>query len=102
VFYAGLKGENRQRIAWDLKPYDDVLEDSFSSLAQITNQPKAFDFPRKSLPSTFHCTGPLLDPVGRQSLPFPWEKLDGRPLIYASMGTLQTSLTWTFSTILEA
>jgi MGT family glycosyltransferase len=33
---------------------------------------------------------------------FPWEKLDGRPLIYASMGTLQNRLAQVFGTIAEA
>lgn len=33
---------------------------------------------------------------------FPWERLDGRPLIYASMGTLQNGLDWIFRIILEA
>lgn len=94
--------DNAQRIAWGLVPYNDLLEDSFSPLAQIANQPSVFDLPRKSLPSTFHYGGPLLHPEGRDPFEFPWEKLDGRPLIYASMGTLQNGLDWIFRTILEA
>ncbi len=35
-------------------------------------------------------------------MPFDWGKLDGRPLIYASMGTLQNGLEWVFHTILAA
>ena len=33
---------------------------------------------------------------------FPRERLDGRPIIYASMGTLQNGLEWIFRVILEA
>jgi MGT family glycosyltransferase len=35
-------------------------------------------------------------------VPFPWEKLDGRPLIYASLGTLQNGLEFVFTCIAEA
>ena len=34
--------------------------------------------------------------------PFPYEKLTGRPLIYASMGTTQNQLLWIFQMIAEA
>jgi MGT family glycosyltransferase len=33
---------------------------------------------------------------------FPWDRLDGRPVIYASLGTLQNRLTHVFRTIAEA
>ncbi len=94
--------ENAQRQAWGLAPYGDLLEDSFSPFAQITQQVDAFDFPRKELPPTFHYAGPLHDPSARKQATFPWERLNGKPLIYASMGTLQNSLDWTFRTIMEA
>lgn len=62
--------------------------DSFSPMAQISQLIRGFDFPREELPGNFFYTGPL-----RRAAPvpvsFPWEKLDGRPLIYASLGTLQ-------------
>ena len=35
-------------------------------------------------------------------MPFPWERLDGRPLIYASLGTLQNRLAEIFATIARA
>lgn len=35
------------------------------------------------------CPGPLLQPGSRAEIPFPWEQRDGRPLIDASLGTLQ-------------
>ena len=75
------------RRKWNL-PSQVRPEDSFSPLAQLSQQPSAFDFPRKRLPATFHYVGPLRAPNFR-AVSFPWDKLDGRPLIYASLGTLQ-------------
>ncbi|MBA4189606.1 MAG: glycosyl transferase family 1 [Planctomycetaceae bacterium] len=71
-------------------------------LAQIAQQPAFFDFPRSQLPTHFHYSGPWHG-HGRESesVPFPWEKLDGRPLIYASLGTLQNRLAHVFRAILD-
>lgn len=73
-----------------------------SGLAEIAQQPAFFDFPRRALPSNFHYTAPWHDAHSGEPIPFPWEKLDGRPLVYASMGTLQNRLEFTFSTIAAA
>ncbi len=59
----------------------------WSRRAQITQQPAEFEFPRHSLPDCFHFTGPFSRPP--RPVPFPWEQLDGRPLIYVSFGTAQ-------------
>ena len=73
------------------------------ALAFIAQQPAFFDYPREVLPKCFHYTGPWHDPVGGgEPAQFPWEKLDGRPLIYASMGTLQNRLQKIFETIAKA
>ena len=40
-------------------------------------------------PARLHYTGPFVHSEQRPAIEFPWERLDGRPLIYASMGTLQ-------------
>jgi zeaxanthin glucosyltransferase len=78
------------------------VNDVYSNLAQIAQQPAFFDFPRKKLPSCFHYTGPFQDELTRPEVPFPWEKLNGRPLIYASMGTLQNRILPIFGIIAEA
>jgi zeaxanthin glucosyltransferase len=39
---------------------------------------------------------------GREPVPFSWEKLTGKPLIYASMGTLVNGLNNVYGAILEA
>ena len=71
-------------------------------LATITQTPKEFDFPIPELPPGFHYAGPLHDNEGREPIPFSWEKLTGKPLIYASMGTLVNGLKSVYRTILEA
>jgi MGT family glycosyltransferase len=61
----------------------------WSGLAQITQQPAEFEFPRRNLPACFHFTGPFARPSDRPSTPFPWDRLNGKPLIYSSFGTTQ-------------
>jgi zeaxanthin glucosyltransferase len=90
-----------QRRAWGLPPHPDP-RDWFSPLAEVGQEPAEFEFPRRSLPPHFHFTGPFQDPRARAPVPFPFEALDGRPLIYASMGTLQNRLLWIFRAIAEA
>ena len=76
-------------------------EESFSKLAQICQMPREFDFPRLALPPNFHYVGPLRRPAG-QPAAFPWDRLDGRPLVYASLGTLQNRRRELFRCFAEA
>ena len=96
----------KQRQQWKLPLYHN-REDAYSKLAQICQLPKEFDFPRKNLPNCFHYTGPLQNPSGIESvsfgdLSFPWEQLTDKPLIYASLGTLQNKVPKIFQSIAEA
>jgi zeaxanthin glucosyltransferase len=61
-----------------------------------------FDYPRERLPENFHYTGPWHAFASGDQLEFPLEKLDGRPLIYASMGTLQNRQQAIFQAIATA
>jgi zeaxanthin glucosyltransferase len=90
----------KYRTRWKL-PRHTNAEQSFSRLAQISQQPAAFDYPRRQLPKSFHYVGPLRRPLA-DAVPFPWEKLDGRPLVYASLGTLQNGREATFRCFAEA
>lgn len=72
---------------WQLPCYQDH-EAYYSTLAQLSQQPAAFDFPRQKLPACFHYLGPFRENASKE-IGFPWAKLDGRPVIYASLGTLQ-------------
>jgi zeaxanthin glucosyltransferase len=74
----------------------------FSKLAYITQVPKEFDFENPLLPPQFHHTGPFHDGKGRPKLDFPWDRLTGEPLIYASMGTLMNGRVDVFRTIVAA
>ena len=63
--------------------------------------PDEFDFPRQGLPSNFHYLGPWFDNHSA-GIPFPFERLDGRPLIYGSLGTLQPAQSPFFRIMAEA
>jgi hypothetical protein len=79
---------NVRRVRYGLSQLAMRIPES-PGLAQIAQQPALFDFPRESLPDNFRYTGPWHAIESADKLEFPWQKLDGRPLIYASMGTLQ-------------
>jgi len=53
-------------------------------------------------PSQFHHTGPFHDDTGRTKVDFPWERLTGQPLIYASMGTVLNGNVDVFQKIVTA
>ncbi|MGI2902450.1 glycosyltransferase [Tolypothrix sp. VBCCA 56010] len=89
------------RQEWNL-PIPSGSSDGFSQLAQISQQPAELEFPRQHLPKWFHFTGPYHSPVGRDSVAFPYEKLTGQPLIYASLGTVQNRLQYVFRDIAQA
>jgi MGT family glycosyltransferase len=78
---------NHYRSRWNLPPLR-TPNDSFSKAAQLAQMPQEFDFPRKALPAEFHYLGPWFDRFTSQ-VRFPFDQLDGRPLIYGSLGTLQ-------------
>jgi zeaxanthin glucosyltransferase len=82
-----------QRHTWNLPalPSRNAADSPLAQIAQLTQE---FDFPRQRLPANFHYIGRLEDPSGLEPVTspgaaFPFEKLDGRPLIYASLGTVQ-------------
>ncbi len=72
---------------------------TLSPFATITQVPRAFDFESSHWPSQFHHTGPFHDGKGRQKVDFPWDRLTGEPLIYASMGTLMNGRADVFNMI---
>lgn len=94
---------NPIRAAWGLSRLR-IPDDSFSHLAQLFQMPREFDFPRCNLPPAAHYLGPFLEDrsLDRSTTSFPFEKLDGRPLIYASFGTLQSGAMTYFENIARA
>jgi zeaxanthin glucosyltransferase len=87
---AGLK------IDWD-NPHS-----TLSPWASISQVPKAFDFESSHWPAQFHHTGPFHDGKGREPVDFPWDRITGEPLIYASMGTILNGRADVFRTIIAA
>jgi zeaxanthin glucosyltransferase len=75
---------------------------SRNAAAVVSQTLEEFDFPGIPWPSQFHYAGPFFDEAGRKPIPFPWGKLDGRPLVYASLGTLVNGLDSIYKTILPA
>jgi MGT family glycosyltransferase len=82
-----MKQINRYRRKWSLPEYARI-DDTFSPLAQISQLFRELDFPRTNLPSVFHYVGSLAASRPSANGPFPWERLNGRPLILASLGTI--------------
>ena len=77
----------------------DDLAPTISKRAWLTQCPKDLDFPSDHWPDYFHYVGPLHNGGARAPVEFPWERLSGEPLIYASMGTLQNGAEAVFRNI---
>jgi MGT family glycosyltransferase len=93
---------NERRREWRL-PAVRTTGDYYSRRAQVAQVPAAFDFPGRRLPPHFHYTGPFTDGAGRAPVDFAWSRLrPNRPLVFASMGTLQNGLHHVFHTIAAA
>lgn len=78
-----------------------TADESYSTLAQIFPMPQGGDFPGDWASDCIHYVGAFID-QDRPKTDFPWDKLDGRPLIYASLGTLQNGMHHVYGTIAEA
>lgn len=110
--YIGLRSGNTTKIVREYRKqqnfpvhpsfFKGYFKSLWSSVAIITQQPVEFEFKRKNLDRTFYFTGPFINPKIREDIDFPWEKLDGSPLIYASIGTLQNSVDNIYSKIARA
>jgi zeaxanthin glucosyltransferase len=80
-------------------------DDTLSTRAQVAQMPREFDFPRPASDGGLHYTGPWIDDTFENQLSpsdFPYDKLDGRPILYASLGTLQNSNSRYFEIFAEA
>jgi MGT family glycosyltransferase len=74
----------------------------FPCLAHITQLPQCVDLPRRLAQKNFHYTGIFASRDGRPQTEFPWDRLDGRPIIYASLGTTRNVQPAVFKMIAEA
>jgi zeaxanthin glucosyltransferase len=73
-----------------------------SKLAWITQLPAEFDFGGTNLNEALFHAGPFVNEQLRPSVEFPWDRLNGAPLVYTSMGTLQNGIESVFRHILKA
>jgi MGT family glycosyltransferase len=96
-----LRAINDQRQRAGMQPYARG-QDIGSLLLRISQQVEEFDFPRAEPPPNLHYVGPMVDADVRESAPFPFESLNGKRLIYASLGTLQNRQQEMFSCIAAA
>ncbi len=74
----------------------------FLPLAHIATLPECLDLPHATLPNNFYYTGPFVEEGARPPIAFPWDRLDGRPLIYVSLGTSRKIAPAIFHMIAEA
>jgi MGT family glycosyltransferase len=75
---------------------------TLSKRAWISQTPRVFDFDSSHWPPQFHHTAPFHDGAGRAPIEFPWDRLTGQPLIYASMGTMMNSIADVYRAIVAA
>lgn len=80
---AAINGWRGKHGLANLQHADELL----SKQANILQGCSEFDFPRMAT-SWRHYGGCLSCDVGRAEVAFPWDKLDGRPLVFTSFGTL--------------
>jgi zeaxanthin glucosyltransferase len=82
------KSINDQRIKYNLPTYDPYKNMyPVSPYAQIAQMPSFLDYPRIEKPDHFYNVGPFIDDTP-MDIPFPFEKLNGKPLVYISLGTI--------------
>ncbi|AFY55452.1 glycosyltransferase, MGT family [Rivularia sp. PCC 7116] len=89
--------QRRYAKAWKL-PSGRGLRDSRQALLRITQIPQVFDFPRK-LVKDYIYTAPWTNCSKRVKFDFPWERLNGKPIIYAALGTVYTDQSQAYQTI---
>jgi zeaxanthin glucosyltransferase len=81
-----LRVVNDYRRSWALPEFHHI-NDTPSTLGLVAQLPRALEFPRPTWPKQLFYAGPFRDPRTRSPVEFPWDRLNGKPLIYASIGT---------------
>ncbi|WP_375450037.1 glycosyltransferase [uncultured Devosia sp.] len=86
-------------VRWGLPSRSKVV-DCLSPIADICQLVPGFDFPRRELPPSFHYVGPLRAPGEREQTSA--RDGDPRPLVFATLGTLQGHRVGLFRRIAKA
>ena len=74
---------------------------SISTIAVVSNMTPSFNYNRRESNRPFYYTGPFLD-QHRPQVSFPYDRLNGKPIVYASMGTIVTGKEQIYRQIAEA
>ena len=91
---------NKQRALWGL-PTIRRSREWFSKIAVITQMPTELELPVTRSPP-IHYTAQWHDDTVVGSHPFPWHRLNGKPIVFASMGTIRNDRPQVFRTIASA
>ncbi len=84
-----------------LGPVREISND-YPCLAHIAQLPKCLDFEHRQQSAGIHYCGPWISTTARPQVEFPWHRIDGRPLIYVTMGTTRNVQPSIFRMIAEA
>jgi UDP:flavonoid glycosyltransferase YjiC (YdhE family) len=96
-----LKLVNERRRAWGLVRYAHVT-DALSRRAVIAQLPACLDFNGRLLTPHIVHAGPFREGPALRGYRFPWQRLNGKPLVYASMGTIRNGDVRVFQAIVDA
>jgi zeaxanthin glucosyltransferase len=91
---------NLTRREWGMSSIEEI-NDLFSTRGIITQLPAMLELPRRKPPHLFY-TGQFRDERADTRVGFAWDRLDGRPLVYASMGTVRNAAPGMFKSIAAA
>jgi len=80
----------------------DSLNDLFSTRAIMTQMPIELELPSLSMPEHVYYTAPFDNHSNRKNLDFPWHRIDDRPLVYVSFGTVRNEAIAPIEIICEA
>lgn len=100
LLFLPLRRLNRFRAEQGLAPLRSVWGER-SPWLHLHVLPPVLAYPQSEGERRVH-VGPLVDRGARAPLPFDWQRLDGRPLVYVSLGTLQNQVPETFQRVCEA
>ncbi|WP_413290475.1 glycosyltransferase [Bdellovibrio sp. HCB337] len=95
-----LKVARQHAQKWNVK-VPRTIDDTFSTVLDFYPFNKEFDFPFSRVIGSEVFLGPYKSPR-RVSVPFDYSKLDDRPLVYASFGTLNNGLLPLYQKVADA
>jgi len=79
-----------------------TIPKDFPCLAHITQLPQCLDFEHVAQSAGIYYSGPWISTTARAQVEFPWDRIDGRPLIYATLGTTRNVQPSVFRMIAQA